>query len=204
MLEQNYTILQGETWERFVIWEKPEWVYKPITGITKGAPARITAPAHGLVDNWRFVIADVQGMTEINTAVALPSDEDRFWIATKVDTDNIDINDLNSLSYGAYSSGGVIRYHPTVPNLEDYVARMQFRKSAKDPTVLFELTSENGRIILADSTQMIKLSIPASETEQFAFTKAVYDLEMVGPSPSEDVHIIARGSIAVSKNITHE
>ena len=156
MGSQNYTIKQGETWRRVLRWEQGIFVYKTITAITKAAPVRLTAATHGLIDGWRFAVSNVEGMTEINAANEPPDEHTEYHVAAYIDANTVEINKINSLGFTAYKSGGVLRYHPPVV-LTGYTARMQFRKSAKDSTVLHSLTTENSGIALDNVTGTIKI-----------------------------------------------
>lgn len=196
---QNYVIKQGETWRRVLRWEQGTFVYKPITGITKAAPIRLTVVDHEVLDGWRFAVSNVAGMTNINAKNEPPDEQTEYHIATVINSDTLEINRINSLAFSAYTSGGVIRYHPPV-DLTGYTARMQFRKKAKDPTILHSLTTENGGIELDIVNGTIILLVPKADTEEFAFTSAVYDLEMV--DAGGEVYIPVSGGITVEKNIT--
>jgi len=196
---QNYTIKQGETWRRVLRWEQGIFTYKPITAISQAAPVQITAVGHGVINGWRFAISNVLGMVEINAKKEPPDEQTEYHVASEVATDTLKINRLNSLGFTAYKSGGVLRYHPPV-DLTGYTARMQFRKSAKDATILHSLTTENGGITLDNATKTITLLVPKADTEGFTFTSAVYDLEMV--SIGLEVYIPVSGSISIVKNVT--
>ena len=71
-----------------------------ITAITQANPAQITAGTHGLVDDDVVYVTDVVGMTELNTNI---------YVVTKVDNDNVTLNNTNSTNYTAYVSGGHMR-----------------------------------------------------------------------------------------------
>lgn len=195
----NFTIRQGETWRRIVRWEQGEFVYKPITGITKAAPAVLTVTGHGLVDGWRGAISNVVGMTEINAKNEPPLDPDEYYKLTVNDANTIEINALNTLGFKPYTSGGILRYRPPV-DLDGFTARMSFRKKIKDSVSLFDLTTDNGRIALDNVEKTITLLIQDEDTAEFGFTSAVYDLELV--SSGGEVSILLSGQISVVKNVT--
>jgi hypothetical protein len=65
-------------------------------------------------------------------------------------------------------------------NLTGCTARMQIRKAVNDPTVLDTLTTENGKIVIHEPLNgRFKISIPANVSTAYAFTSAVYDLEII-------------------------
>ena len=56
---------------------------------------------------------------------------------------------------------------------------MQIREKLASSTTVYELTTENGGIILNDTLKTITLTIPATTTAGFTFKTAVYNLELV-------------------------
>ncbi len=65
-------------------------------------------------------------------------------------------------------------------NLTGCTARMQIRKSVNDSTILDNLTTENNRLEITEPLNgKFKITIPASASTAYAFTSAVYDLEII-------------------------
>jgi hypothetical protein len=89
----------------------------------------------------------------------------------------IEINQVNSLNYTTFTSGGVVEYGQPV-DLSQYSARMQVRETVDSPTVLFEATSQAGQIILDNTTKTITITVLGSVTRLFDFSTAVYSLEL--------------------------
>lgn len=90
---------------------------------------------------------------------------------------------------------------PAVPvDLTGYTARMQIRADIASPTVLHELTTENGGITLGGATGQIDLYISAAATAAFAWQAGVYDLELV--APNGDVTRLIEGTVQVSREVT--
>jgi hypothetical protein len=103
------------------------------------------------------------------------------YLATDVTSNTITINQINSLGFTAYTSGGVVEYNQPVP-LNTYSARMQIRETVDSTTVLYSGTTGLGGDIALDNTfKTISLSIPATTTQAFDFTTAVYSLELYQP-----------------------
>lgn len=100
---------KGVTFSRVIRWEVPPLIYVPITAITKAGPVKITAVGHGLPDGWRAAVVSAQGMRQIN-AKNWPLNDDDFHKVTVVDADNVQFNDVNSLDFTAYTSGGSLVY----------------------------------------------------------------------------------------------
>jgi hypothetical protein len=172
----NYKIYQGSTFEEVYRWESQTKVYVPITQISKSAPCVITATQHALPQGWRFRVVGAGGMKELNSV------GESTYLATDVTSDTITINQINSLGYTAYTSGGVVEYNQPVP-LNTYSARMQIRETVDSPTVLYSGTTGLGGDIALDNVfKTISVNIPASTTQDFDFTTAVYSIELYQPS----------------------
>lgn len=165
----NIKIYQGSTFNQVLRWESSTKIYVPITGITNSAPMVVTAPAHGLVAGWRTKITNVQGMKEANAD---------YNTVTQITANTVTFNNINSLAYAAYTSGGVLQYNQPI-DLTGITARMQIREKTQSEEFLLELTTENGLIQLNNQIKTITFSIPASVTEDLNFTQAVYSLELV-------------------------
>ena len=196
-------IKQGKTFNKVLRWETLPIVYVPIEAITKAAPAVITATGHGIPDGWRVAIESVEGRTEINSLHPPPRENDdpykSDWkIATKVDADHISLNVVNSSGFTTYTSGGYIRHHTPV-DLAGFTARMQI-KDAVGGSVLHELTTENGEIVITPDAYTVALAIPASVTASFDWRRGVYDLEMI--SNTGEVTGIADGTVTVTQEVT--
>ena len=116
----NFKMYQGSTFNEVLRWESSKRVYVPITNITKAAPAVVTAPNHNIPDGWRAKITNVGGMTEINST-------ETYHQITKIDTNSIELNLVNSLGYKTYTSDGVIEFNEPV-DLTGFTARMQLRE----------------------------------------------------------------------------
>jgi len=87
------------------------FLQKPISNITQGTIARVTSSvAHGLVNGNQVIIKSVSGMTQVNENIYYVRvvNTNSFELFTDVDL----LVPVNSLSFTAYSSGGIfgIRY----------------------------------------------------------------------------------------------
>lgn len=196
-LKKDITILQGKTFELPVKWETDELVYAPISAITQAAPCVVTATSHGVPDGWYVAVVSVKGMTQINAAGTPPKDSD-YKVATVLTDNTLELNNVNSSSYKAYTSGGYIQYRAP-HELAGYSARMSI-KDKTGGTELLSLTTENLRILIDDATKTIKLDLDAADTANIAWKKGVYDLELV--SPGGVVTALLYGSVTVTPEIT--
>ena len=93
------------------------------------------------------------------------------------------------------------RLPPTPVNLTGYTARMQIRSTILSPTVLFEATTENGKIVITAATGQVKLIVPAIDSAAWTFIDGVYDLEVIQTS-SGFVKRLVQGDVKVSKEVT--
>ncbi len=88
----------------------------------------------------------------------------------------------------------------TVYPLTGYTARMQIRREIDSTTILLELTTANGRIVIYSGLGAIELKLSASETT--ALTRGgYYDLEIVKTSTGE-VQKVLRGEFRLEKEVT--
>jgi hypothetical protein len=169
----NYKIYQGSTFQESYRWESETKVYEPIVVVSKSAPCVIaTTSAHNLPAGWRFRVTGVGGMKEINSV------GDNYHLATAVGPTTITLNQVNSSQYSNYTSGGIVEYNQPVP-LEAYSARMQIRETVESPVAIYSTTSAlNGDIVIDLQLSTITITIPASVTQNFSFSTAVYSLEL--------------------------
>lgn len=195
--EVTWTIRQGRTFKYIVRPESLPLVYKPITAIAQSAPVTITAPAHGLATGWGAAVTNVGGMTELNaTANALR--EADFKPVTVVDPNTITINSVDAAGFDAYTSGGHLVYYTPV-SLAGAVARLDIRDTVGG-TLLYQMSSTLGNIVIDDTTHTIAITIPASATTGFTFLSAGGDLEVVYPDTFVDE--LLRISIEVAEGFT--
>ena len=192
----NLTIRQGETFTRIIRWETLPYIYKAITAIQQSAPARLTAVAHGLKSGWRAAVVSVKGMRQINAQNDPPRDGE-FKPVTVVDVDTVTFNSVNSAEYSAYSSGGYLMFYTPV-DMTGYTARLTI-KDRIGGTVLLQLVSPTD-IVIDNTEHTITVTVTATATAALAFTKGVYDMEMV--SPTGVVTTIFSGSVVVTKEVT--
>lgn len=87
-------------------------------------------------------------------------------------------------------------------NLTGYTADMQVRKFVDSTSVLVELSTANGRIVINGAIGQINLTLTASQTA--ALTPAdsyIYDLNLT--SPGGDVYKILQGSFILNASVTN-
>jgi hypothetical protein len=84
-------------------------------------------------------------------------------------------------------------------DLTDCTAHMQIRPRVGDPTVLVDLTDEDG-INLGGTAGTIEIVISAAQTMAIAVLKAVYDLYV--HFPNGDVVKVLDGKVAITPTVT--
>ena len=191
----SYKIYQGSTFTETLRWESETKAYMPISGITQAAPCVITTTStHTVPLNWRVRVTGVNGMKDINTI-----SDDAYYLVTGKSTNTVTLNQVNSAAYAAYTSGGILSWNTPVP-LTGYTAQMQIRETLESETVIAELTTSNGRIIIDPINYTISMNLPASLTRTFEFDSAVYSMELTDNQSL--VYQFLNGSISLVKEVT--
>lgn len=183
-------ITEGSDYSDYLQWAQGACRFIPAT-ITAGAPVLITATNHGLPDGWGHVYV-------------LRSDD--FDASTPVTVNVVDINTLSvpCVDGGSFQSGAaMLKVHDPV-DLAGYSARMQIRATVESTDVLIELVtgaaSGEPAITIDNTTKRITRTIPNAHTTALTWSKAVFDLEMVGSGG--EVQRIDSGTVSVSKEVT--
>lgn len=191
----SYKIYQGSTFQEAYRWESQTKVYEPIQSITKAAPCVITtASTHELPVGWRFRVVGAGGMKEINNA------SDSYYLATDTSTTGIEVNEINSTHYTTYTNGGVVEYNKPV-DLTGFKARMQIRKTVTSSDVIYQASSDTGEIEIDLVYNSITITIPATVTQNFNFTAAVYSMELYNSLTGVVVPFIT-GNLTLIQEIT--
>jgi hypothetical protein len=190
-IKLNLKIYQGSTFKQVLRWESSTKVYVPITNITKSAPIVITAPNHNVPVGWRARVTNAGGMKEVNLL--------DYNIVTETTQDTVTFNQINSLAYSTYTTGGVLEYNQPVP-LAGLTARMQLREKLLSESVIYELNTSNGGIVFDEEYMTITIAVPDNITESFNFISGVYTLEL--QYPNGDTSTFAKGSVSLEKEVT--
>lgn len=195
--QKDLTIRQGETYTHELRWGTKPLQYKTITEVSQAAPVRIKAVGHGLTEGWPVAVTNVKGMTDLNAEANNVKASD-YKPCTVVDTDYIEINEINAAGFKPYVSGGQLQFNTPV-ELTGYTARM----SVKDKiggTELLSLTTENGRITVSNTLKTITLELAEADVSAITWKRGVFDLEL--ESPTGKVTTLLYGSVAVTKEVT--
>ena len=198
-LQHDIEIRRGATFVLPVRWETEPWLYAAITSISLTAPASITSAAHTIPDGWNVAVVDAKGLTQLNAKSNPPKASDMHR-ATVVSATQIEFNAISSASFGKHTASTGYLAWRTPQSLLGHTARMQI-KDRIGGTVLASLTSlPGGGIVLNDAGKVIEITITAEQSEAFAWTSAVYDLELV--SAAGKVTALLEGAVSVSGEVT--
>jgi hypothetical protein len=174
-MDDTLKIIKGKTFERVVRWEKPPLVYKAITAITRAGGAVITSASHGVPNGWRVAVVSAGGMRQINAA-NWPLADDDFHVATVLTANTLELNDVNSTDYRAYTSGGYLVYY-TPASLSGIQARFQIRAD-EDSTAALVTADETDGITVDDSNKTMTLRLEATDTDDYTFEEGVCEFEV--------------------------
>ena len=137
-----------------------------------------------------------KGMDELRAVPNEIKDRD-YHQATVIDADTIEFNDVNASGFKAYGGGAHLQYNTPV-ELTGYVARLIVKDKVGGVT-LFEMTTDNSRIVLDPLSHTITLTVTATDLAAQTWVKGVYELEL--ESPSGVVTKLMGGAATVAKEI---
>ena len=193
----NLTIYQGRTFSQVFRWSTLPYLYEAITAITQTGPVSITCAAHGLTPNWPVAVVSVKGMTQIN-ALHNPPRDSEMNPCSVVDPNTITINNINSALFAAYVSGGYLQFYTPV-DMTGYTASMSI-KDRVGGTSLLSLSTVAGSIIIDNTNKSVTLALTPAITAALAWTKGVYDIEMIAPTGVS--YPLAYGTVTVTDAVT--
>jgi hypothetical protein len=88
---------------------------------------------------------------------------------------------------------------PEAVNLSGYTGKLQVRTKPASKAVIIELSTENGRMTLNETTGSIRLFISASDTAALSAQNAVYDLEL---TTGYVVSRLLQGNVIIAPEVT--
>ena len=191
-------IRRGATVDIPIRVESDVLVYAPISDITQGAPATITAALHGALDGWRGAVAGVKGMTEIN-ASRIPPKETEFRRMTVADTNTVSFNTLITADFRPYQSGGYLVYYLPLDLSVFNDARMEVKDKVGGTQLAF-FSVTGGELEIDQATRSLWLRLPAAE--DLDFDSGVFDIELVRTNGDIVPLCSAQSTLTVSPEIT--
>ncbi len=192
--KKDLIITKGKTFSQVVRWEEQPFIYKAITAIQQSAPVRMTVTGHGIPDGWRVQVESVKGMTALN--------DGEWHKATVIDANTIELNEINSLDFKPYVSGGVLKFY-TPTTLAGVTGRMTIKdkvggtviastEAAHSPLDTLTVTVDN-------VAKTIEIGMSATDAAAITAKKGSYDLEMVDAG---EVTGLLYGAITINSEIT--
>lgn len=184
----NLTIRRGETFNYTFRWMCEPLRFIHIDKVSTTMPIIVTATNHNLLTGTPVDLVKVTGKTQDTVAESLK--------VIYVDDSTIQL-DTDEVGLKAFKNADYLRCYSYV-NLTNLTARCYFKQKAGSP-ILFELTTENGRIVVDEDEHLITMTIPARVTAALGFNKGKYDLELV---QGNTVVRIIEGDFTVENEIT--
>lgn len=186
---------QGADFNWTVNWYGGGVFRAPIEEIDSGYPTKIRVSSHLLptVSDTPVIISGVQGM-EILNSKDLGIEE-----AAYVDADYFSMPISTVACNWVIGTGEITWHRPT--DFTNLKARCQIRSKWHSGTVITELTTENGGILLDANDASIALFIGGAVTATFLFGRAYFDIELY-EDPGTVIHRPVGGSILLSREIT--
>lgn len=187
----DFEVGAGATFQPVFRWGTDELISKAITAITQAAGAVVSCAAHGVPDGWPVAVVSAKGMTEANATRYPPRGAD-WHAATVVTSGTVQLNDLNTADFPAYTSGGFLVWNTPV-DLAAVKATLTIRDAPVTGTVLATLTSTPAAGIVLNNTD--KTITATLATAALTWTLGYYDLEVDDGSGKIDQ--IVTGTIAI-------
>ncbi|KTT33811.1 hypothetical protein SB18R_03230 [Pseudomonas oryzihabitans] len=189
---QSLLISQGHTFEyRFRIGTTTT-VLKPISALSRTAPATLTVPGHGLSNDWPYRIEQLASPIELNSP---EDDPGACYLAEVMNTDTLRLSAVNGLALkGLSGSAGVIRYY-AADDLTGLAARLVVRRQARGEVVATYGPGTGVTVDVASASVDIRLS--ATVTAAINWRQGVYELELYDPADTGKVWQLASGPVSV-------
>lgn len=189
---QSLLISQGHTFDyRFRVGTIAP-VLKPISGLSRTAPATLTVPGHGLTNDWPYRIEQLAVPAELNSP---EDDPGACYLAEVVDADTLRLSAVNGLALKALSgSAGVIRYYAP-DDLTGLAARLIIRRQSRGEVVA---TYGPGTGISVDvALASVDIELSATVTASISWRQGIYELELYNPQNVGKIYRLASGPVSV-------
>ena len=185
-------IIQGATLRKPLLLMQPRYEYRPITVIQKTAPLQLSVPAHGMPAGWPCWVEGVTGWSALNR----DKHRERFRLATVIDADTLEFNELNGTTQNA--SGGHLVYRLPL-DMTGASARLQIRDVSG--ALLLELSTATGGL-QANGPGRLMLSLTAAQTASINWQAGLYDLELTMADGSVDRWV--QGAVGVRQEQNYD
>lgn len=152
--------------------------FAAISGMSKSAPLRVTAPNHEILDQWHVAIVDANGMTQMNAQDANAIRVSEFHPVTVLDADTVDFNGISSAGFTTYSSGGYLAYYVPM-DLTVYSAARMDVKERVGGEVKLAANTVNGMLTLVAAEAKLRINLSAENIAALAAREYVFDVELI-------------------------
>jgi len=152
--------------------------FAAITAMTKSAPLRVTAPAHGVPDGWYVAIIDAKGMTSLNAADSNDIRDTEFHRVTWIDADTLDFDDISSANFKPYTSGGYLAFYAPM-DLSAYTSARMDIKLRVGGDVILALSTTAGTLEIDAATSTVWIRLTDADLEAISSRDYVTDIELV-------------------------
>ncbi len=85
-------------------------------------------------------------------------------------------------------------------NVTGYSANMQVRQATTSSSVIVELSSDNGRIVVGGIDGTFTMTLTSAETDVIPVGSYIYDFDIT--SPTGDVYTLLSGGFTVNPQVT--
>lgn len=166
-------IEQGSDFAHTFQWLTGGVFMAPIEVIEEGYPTIVTVTGHGLntVSPHPVIISGVEGCPHLN------STDTGIALCTRIDDDTFSLPMTSVGDVWEPGTGEITYYKPK--DILNYTARATIRKNWFTETIIHEMTTENGGIVLTVEDAGIQLNIAKEVTAAFGFKNAVYDVDLI-------------------------
>lgn len=198
----SLTVRRGSAESIPVRIETGRWRYAPVAAVLLAAPLRIVAPAHGVPNNWRVAMQNIKAVGAFAATGNPPTDRD-LLIATRIDEDTIEFNEINGAAFRPHTGGGQIAYRAPL-DLTLYVgARMNVRDRVGGALVA-DYTTDNGRLELDPINDALWLRLTEADTAALTAKPKVFDIELIRGGGDPDRICTADSALVVLEETTTE
>lgn len=165
-------IEQGASFAQTFQWLAGPVFMAPIELIEEGYPTVITVTGHGLnqVSAHPVIISGVEGIPLLN------SENTGIPLCAYIDANTFSVPLTSVGKLWEPGTGEITYIEPS--DLTGHTGRCVIRKNWHSQTVIHEMTTENGGMVLGVDDGSIQLLIPAADTAGFNFRHAWYDVDL--------------------------
>jgi hypothetical protein len=196
----DINLCRGSSFSRTLRYSTSKIIYKEVGEIQSSAPAIIECVGHGLVYNWPFVFTSIPKPT-VNQSLLTKQKQietGAYYLPDVMDQDTFTIKGTDLTAY-TYSGLATIAYHePFDFTGADAICTMR-ESEAFTSSVVDELSSEDGSIILDNDDKLIELVMDYQKVSSIEWEEAYYSLLVRKDGFSS---LVAYGRIAFTDRVT--